>query len=186
MNQKKQQRIRKNLIALIRPSKGLRKVKFGKGVTILEQRAAALEYRKMGYSFMEIGEALGISNIAASAHVSAALLDIRDRTDLDTVSIRDMELQRLDLTMIGLWPKIRKGDVGSILAFLKISERRSKLLGLDAPVKAQLSGAINMITPEEVARLTDSEIVAKVQDLMSKVKLLPETIDAEVVGTDEH
>lgn len=48
---------------------------------------------------------------------------------------RQVELQRLDVALQAVWEKVLAGDLFAIDRYLKIAERRSKLLGLDAPTK---------------------------------------------------
>ena len=49
----------------------------------------------------------------------------------------ELELERLDVLLVALQPKIRRGIVPAITEARRISESRRKLLALDAPVKSQ-------------------------------------------------
>ena len=72
-----------------------------------------------------------------------------------------LELLRLDDMLFGLWPDARRGDNTAVVTVLKIMERRSKLLGLDMPVKQ-----VNMtMTPDELGRLSDDELAQLIQRL---------------------
>jgi hypothetical protein len=46
----------------------------------------------------------------------------------------------------GLWPHIQEGSAAAVSAGIRVSERRSRLLGLDAPVatKSELSGSLGV------------------------------------------
>jgi len=48
-----------------------------------------------------------------------------------------LELSRLDQMMQALWPKARRGHLGAIDRVLRVMERRSRYLGLDAPTKLE-------------------------------------------------
>lgn len=73
----------------------------------------------------------------------------------DEVARVDVWLGRVDAAWV-------KGDLPvdkAVNSFVKLSERRCKLLGLDAPSKAEIEATLNMKTPdsidEEVQQLAD-------------------------------
>ena len=126
--------------------------------TLLEERRyKALELRKSGASFRAIGSQLNISHVQAREDIHRALRDLADKQMELAAEYRQLELERLDRLMLAVWGNATKGDVGSINAALKISDRRAKLLGLDAPVKQELTGkdggaiafSINGIIPDD-------------------------------------
>ena len=53
--------------------------------------------------------------------------------------LRQLELERLDLLTRGLEPMASVGNPGAVNAYLRVMERRAKLLGLDAPVKTDVT-----------------------------------------------
>ena len=57
-----------------------------------------------------------------------------------------MELERLDAMTAGLWPGIQEGSAANVSAGVRISERRAKLLGLDAPTasKTEVAGSLSV------------------------------------------
>jgi hypothetical protein len=44
----------------------------------------------------------------------------------------------------GLWPEIKKGSAPAVTAGVRVSERRARLLGLDAPTasRTELTGSL--------------------------------------------
>ena len=104
----------------------------------LETRAT--ELRLAGKSFRTIARELNCTPSGAHGAVSRAL----DRTLLSTTEhaahLRDIELARLDAMLAGLWDRATTGDVPSVVAALRIGERRARLLGLDAPERRELTG----------------------------------------------
>ena len=54
--------------------------------------------------------------------------------------IRDVEVMRLSSMLEAIWPKAMRGDYRAIDRALRISERLSRLLGLDAAIKQELTG----------------------------------------------
>jgi DNA-binding CsgD family transcriptional regulator len=105
-----------------------------------ERKLQALDLRKSGASFRVIGQQLSISHETARTYVHEALRDLADKQMELAAEYRQLELERLDRLMLAVWGNATKGDVGSINAALKISDRRAKLLGLDAPTKQELTG----------------------------------------------
>jgi hypothetical protein len=121
--------------------KGKRPPHPGESEIIAERRMRALNLRKAGGSYRQIAQQLGVSLNTAWADVNAELLELREQTKADAAEVRDLELQRCDEMILGLWPAVRRGDPKAVSAAVRVSERRSKLLGLDAPSKSEISGA---------------------------------------------
>jgi hypothetical protein len=67
----------------------------------------------------------------AWADVNAELLELREKTKADAEEVRELELQRCDEMILGLWPHVRRGDAKAVFAAVRVQERRAKLLGLD-------------------------------------------------------
>jgi hypothetical protein len=97
-----------------------------------ERRAEALAYRKQGYTFAEIGEAMGIAKQSAHALVLGAIAAIAEVPAQEMVAL---ELARLDAMLIGVWQGAISGDPRAIDAVLKIQERRLRLSKQDAADK---------------------------------------------------
>jgi len=95
----------------------------------------AVSLRTAGASFERIGKELGCSTSQAFRLVDNALKQARSQTREKTTEIVQLELRRLDRLLLALWPDAIKGDVSRVDRVLRIMERRSKLLGLDAPQK---------------------------------------------------
>lgn len=104
---------------------------------VAEKRRQALELRKAGVGYEQIALKVGYSGPgAAYREIHAALREI---TREPAEELRTLETERLDRMLMGLWEKARSGDLKTVDRVLRIMERRSRLLGLDAPVKATLS-----------------------------------------------
>lgn len=126
-----------------------------------ETRTRAFELRRQGLSIREIGARLGISHTHVLRHISAVLADLRAEALTNADEWRALELDRLDGLQAALRPRIGEGDPKAIDTALRIMERRSKLLGLDMPVKQ-----VNMtMTPDELGRLSDDELAQLIQRL---------------------
>ncbi len=102
---------------------------------LVERRRIALELRKAGATYEEIGRSLGITKQSAHELVSKVLDEIQSKTSDDADAVKTLEIERLDALFKGLWPSASKGNPQAVEKALKIMERRARLLGLDAPTK---------------------------------------------------
>jgi transposase-like protein len=106
----------------------------------IQRQQAALELRRAGQDFREIARRVGCSKSAAHRYVKAALEGAIEQIATEATELKAEEISRLDGMLAGLWGDARKGDVAAVDRVLRIMERRSKLLGLDAPVKLAHTG----------------------------------------------
>lgn len=112
----------------------------GKSEAAAARRVKALDLRKAGASYRQIGAQLGVSEAQAFNDVKAALDALNKLEIAAAEDVRRLELERLDTLTLALWPNAKSGKEGAIDRILKLMERRAKLLGLDAPTKQELSG----------------------------------------------
>ena len=104
-------------------------------ITGEEHRLKALQLRKAGLSYATIGTQLHCTKQNAYRLVKSALDNLRTHCAEATETLRQLELERLDALLMGLWTPASRGDHAAIDRVLKIMERRARLLGLDAPAK---------------------------------------------------
>jgi hypothetical protein len=150
---------------------------------ITARRAQSLELRKAGASYRHIAAELGISLHTAFADVNAELQELRVHTQQDAKDVRELELQRCDAMTQGLWSDVAKGDSKAVMAAVRVSERRARLLGLDAATKSEFSGSVDVRSPieikeeaKEIARFLSTEDLSVLNSLDAKV----EGINAEI------
>lgn len=106
----------------------------------LQLQEKAIDLRRAGVGFVEIGQKLGVSKSTAHRMVEAGMESARAQITASSDDLKAQELSRLDGMLLKLYPKAAKGDVQAIDRVIKIGERRAKLLGLDAPVRTALQG----------------------------------------------
>jgi DNA-binding CsgD family transcriptional regulator len=106
-----------------------------RGILAREREVQALELRKAGATYGEIGRQLGISASSAHRAIARAVERITDESSELAIETRRMELIRLDAMQLALWTDARKGDAEAIRTLLRIMERRARYLGLDAPTE---------------------------------------------------
>lgn len=110
-----------------------------KSMTLAKQRERdALDLRTKGFTYDRIAEALGISRAGAAECVRRALAALKVETEEKAEEVRDLELRRLDRMLQIAEAAAESGDISAIDRVLRIQERRSKYLGLDAPARAEI------------------------------------------------
>lgn len=100
-----------------------------------EKRKRALQLRKAGVSYDQIAQQVGYAN-RGNAH-KAVMQELRELPKDDAKDVLNLEVERLDQLLMALWPAAMKGHVRSSETVIRLMERRSKLLGLDAPGSIQ-------------------------------------------------
>lgn len=114
-----------------------------------DRQQQALDLRLLGHSYENIAKELGYADRSGARKAVLAILDRRETEAAE--QYRRVEGDRLDKKTLTTWTNLRKaeadGDHASIAryinALVRISERRCKLLGLDAPTQVEL-GAPNI------------------------------------------
>lgn len=121
-------------------------------ISATERQRRALDMRKAGKSYQAIAATLGYASTggAHKAVHSALTKTLSEPAE----QVRDLELARLDALLEALWPGATGAktapweedgrpapevDIERVDRVLKIMERRAKLLGLDAPTKADVT-----------------------------------------------
>ncbi len=131
-------------------------------------RRRALELRKAGWQYDDIAAELGRPHSTIVVWVLDELrrLDADELTHADTA--RRMELERLSAIGATYWERACNGDLKSAEFYLKIMERRSKLLGLDAAVRANIEDRLR----EEARRLglDENDVLAAAEEILRASK----------------
>ena len=118
--------------------------KHGRTIEGYEKDQKALELRKEGHSYESISEQLGYSTRSAS--YKAVMRRLRDMDRPAVSMLRELEVQRLDAMLYAVWDDVLQGDANAVHTALRISERRSRLLGLDAPHSIEARTRIDVLS----------------------------------------
>ena len=124
--------------------------KKGRTIEAYEKDQHALELRKEGHTYESISEQLGYSTPSASYKAVMRRLKEVDRPAVSM--LRELEVQRLDAMLYAVWNDVLQGDAGAVSTALKISERRSRLLGLDAPHTVEARARIDVLSWNQAIR----------------------------------
>lgn len=99
-----------------------------RNIEAAERAARALELRREGRPFDEIGAELGVSAQAAHQMVSRALKAL---TQAPARELAALEIDRLDALTAAVMPAAMAGDLSAVDRAIRIAERRARLCGLD-------------------------------------------------------
>jgi len=97
-----------------------------------------------GATIRDVEAEMGIPRATVQRYKEKALMSLVLPT-VDTA--RQEELDRLDVIIKAIWPNCEAGDKEAIASYMKVSERRAKLLGLDRPI--EISSTVVEITAQE-------------------------------------
>jgi len=121
-----------------------------KALTTAERRRKAIQLRILGASYDDIAKQTGI----ARRNVVQEIRDcLREIPILEVAEYRKMENERLEQLMRAFWSRALAGDTKAGSLMVRISERRSALLGLD---RATEGDAGTEHTAGELGRLAKS------------------------------
>lgn len=152
----------------------------------LEQEV--LKLRLAGASFRAIARNLECSVGAAYKACMRAIERQMKEIGEDADTVLHLELQRLDSMLLGAWPKAVAGDLSAVDRVLRIMERRARYLGLDAPVRRELSGPEGGPIQHEYdfSHLSDEELERAIAEAESAEggATAAEAADPEEAGTD--
>lgn len=119
----------------------------------LEREREALNLRRARLPYDEIAARLGYKNESGARHAVSRALGRVSQGSAD--EYRREEADMLDRLHRAWWVPALSGDEKAARVILSISERRAKLLGLDAPVRvdAKITDALDAQIEELVAEL---------------------------------
>lgn len=111
-------------------------------ISILERQGLAIELRKQGKTYREIGTELSISCGQAYNDVQAELNALSEANQETAETLRQLENLKLDLLEAKTWPKLDNLTVSypaTAQVLIRLFERRAKLNGLDAPTAVSVT-----------------------------------------------
>lgn len=132
-------------------------------VRAAERSALALQLRLQGYTYAEIAERVGYKSKSA-AHL-AVMREIRRIPAPYAEELRQVEMERLEIALRALYPKVIRGDCNAIKRWTDVIELQCRMLGLLAPTQVA-HGVVNdeqdplFRILDEVARRLEARDVA--------------------------
>lgn len=126
-------------------------------IRLEERRAEVFKLKKSGKTNKQIAEAMGITTASVAADVKIVLKKLQQQQLEDADLWRIMELERLDDIMTVLDSKVKEGDLASIDRYLRVSQARRELLGLDAPENSHLAIDLKNLSDDELKKLAGGQ-----------------------------
>lgn len=129
---------------------------FPNAAQIAEEQAAVYEMTLKGHTYREIGAALTMSQGTVANRLRAAMAE---RVDPLVEEYRAVELDKIAKVEQKLQEQIENGS-SKMLArnaevFIRLSERRAKLVGMDAPERKQVEATVSTV-PSELQAAIDA------------------------------
>lgn len=107
---------------------------------VLERENKIIELRRAGATWAVIAERVGYASASGAYNAYQRIAERVIRPNLE--EYRDMELDRLDRLQMGVWAKALNGDSRAVDSVLRIIDRRTRILGLDAPKEVNLKAEV--------------------------------------------
>ena len=117
-----------------------------------ERQRQAVELRKAGHTFDEIGERMGCTHQAAHQLVMRALDSYRADTAELVAQHRALDVARMEEIVRILWPRVQEGHLDSVDRVFKAAQRKAALLGMD------------LKQPEQHLHLHEGQVTPVAQD----------------------
>lgn len=172
-------------------------------LTSVEIRAVQL--RMAGLAYHEIARQLGYKSKGSAYKAVERALDKWGWPSVD--AYRRLELSRLDAITSRLWPQVLghpgrpagvdehgspveeqapvPPDKEAIRLYMRISERRAKLLGLDAPEQVQIQPS-TQARPGEAAVTSYEQWISSVEEIVDAEVISDETVADENSDVDDN
>lgn len=149
-----------------------------RNIQAARNRAKAMELREMGYKYIEIAAKMGLS-VSYSHKMVKTAIELLSKEPAERV--RTIELQRLDVALKAIMPKVKKGNFQAIDRMIALQARRTKYLALDAP-KAQ---HIQVETVESIQDQFGDRSVAE-NEYYAEHGCWPDEAPATAKETEDH
>lgn len=163
---------------------------------MVARRADAWNFRIAGFTYRQIADKIGCSTSTAHDLVKHELFDTTDVMRDQVREGRQIELARVEKMINRCWLSAfpaepnAKPDYDAIRTILRCSERKAKLLGLEAPQKHQvdmnhLNSQVALVV-EMIARVIPDESVpqvyAAVEEAMGTIEKRERAMTVEEVA----
>lgn len=100
------------------------------------KRQQALSFLMAGFSYEQIADRMDIPENTVKDLIAKILSRVVNE---NADEMRALENARLDRAQTAIWTQVLTGDLKAIDMFLRISQRRAKMNGLDEPTQVNLS-----------------------------------------------
>jgi len=117
-----------------------------------ERRLEAIQLRKQGLTYAEIGRAMGVTRQAAYSYVEREFKHIVKEGSQVAEKALSLTLARYDELLKAYYKDAVGGNRESLQDVLQIMDRQVKLLGLEAPKRSETSITYQTMTDAELVQ----------------------------------
>ena len=151
------------------PNTNQEKLHPGNSQAVQERRLRSWELRKTGASLRAIAAVIGVNHVTVKRYLDRTLKEL-ERQEINLArQAKSMEIARLDDMLLRLQPLLQSRNrlemIQAIEKAIKIGERRSRLLGLDAPTKVAPTTPDGETSYGE--ELTDEELLRRAERIVT-------------------
>jgi hypothetical protein len=107
---------------------------------VLDKENQIVELRRAGVTWKVIAERTGYASASGAYNAYQRIAERLIRPGLE--EYRDLELERLDRLQVAVWGKAVTGDIRALDSVLRIIDRRTRILGLEAPKEVNLKAEV--------------------------------------------
>ena len=93
------------------------------------RRVRAVELKTSGYTYAQVADELGYTSRGTAYNIVTKAL--RDQTAEAVTGLRELENARLDALQVALWDAAMTGEIGAVVAVVKVVQARVHLNGLE-------------------------------------------------------
>ena len=137
-------------------------------------RVKILALRLAGFSSSQIADQMSMDNRAVEEAIEHTLESTKNRA---VSEMRELENQRLDRAQSAIWSEVVKGNMQAINTFLRISQQRSKINGIYAPKKIEMSVGIRNEMENALSEL-ESLMQRQAEDIVDAEVIEPKEIES--------
>lgn len=123
---------------------------------LIEQRRRIVAANLLaGLNYRDIATGLNVS-LGTIARDVKILFERWRKEQVQTIDEqKDIDLRRIDVAINAIWDEVKNGHLGAIDRMDKLLQRRSRMLGYDAPETIKVKHV-----PDDVKEMTDDELAA--------------------------
>lgn len=105
---------------------------------VLDRETRAVQLATAGLTLEQISTEMRLGGRSAAHRMVRRALSRDHHAAVD--EFRDVSMARLEAAHRAIWPAVLRGDAAAVAVFIRLNESARKLVGADAPVKAEVSG----------------------------------------------
>lgn len=120
-------------------------------LTSAARRSRAVTLRLMGFSYDEVAQQCGYTDRSTARKTVMRALDKYEAARVGEMRIE--ENARLDRAQAAIWPAVMKGDTKAVDTYLRLSARRARMNGLDAPQQVAVTTGAQAALQDALADL---------------------------------